>query len=81
MKTFWGLSMESTGLPVDRFIARIRQEAKSLREAGKTIEEEDMSSLSVLLMGLSSQLHVVASRLQEQKSVRVEATHTVVYIV
>ena len=64
MKTFWGLSMESTGLPVDRFIARIRQEAKSLREAGKTIEEEDMSS--VLLMGLSSQFHVVASRLQEE---------------
>ena len=64
MKDFWGLSMESTGLPVDRFIALIQQEAKNLREKNKQILEEDMSS--VLLMGLSPDFHVIATRLREE---------------
>ena len=56
--------MASTGLPVDRFISKIRQEAKNLREVGKRIDDEEMSS--VLLMGLSDDFHVISTRLQEE---------------
>ena len=67
IREFWGLTMETTGLPVDRFISKIREVAKSLRESGRAIPEKDMCS--VLLMGLLKDFHVVADALQNKKNV------------
>ena len=62
MANFWKLTMENTGLPIDKFISRIKADAKVLRDHKKEVTEDEMSS--VLLNGLGSDFHVIASQLQ-----------------
>ena len=50
--------MEGTGLTVDKFVERIKKDAKSIRDGGDAISEKQMST--VLVKGLLKDFKIIS---------------------
>ena len=71
MAKFWTLTMESEGLPVDRFIAKIRRTASMLKAMGREVRPEECTA--VMLKGLLREFHAVRTSLRRDDPTQFEA--------